>query len=124
MAARSFQQDLVCVFGQPVAENPTQAMIERAFQHHGLDWRYLTIEVAPHQLADAVRGLRAMNFRGGNLTIPHKVNVIQHLDGLTDAARLMGAVNCMIWRSKLCNSCSVSFLPMKISTSLLFCVSG
>lgn len=98
MAARSFQQDLVCVFGQPVAENPTQAMIERAFQHHGLDWRYLTIEVAPHQLADAVRGLRAMNFRGGNLTIPHKVNVIQHLDGLTDAARLMGAVNCMIWR--------------------------
>lgn len=98
MAARSFQQDLVCVFGQPVAENPTQAMIERAFQHHGLDWRYLTIEVAPHQLADAVRGLRAMNFRGGNLTIPHKVNVIQHLDGLSDAARLMGAVNCMIWR--------------------------
>jgi len=97
-ASRSFKQDLVCVFGQPVAENPTQCMIERAFAHHGLDWRYLTIEVAPEQLADAVRGLRAMNFRGGNLTIPHKVAVIEHLDGLTDAAELMGAVNCLIWQ--------------------------
>ena len=96
--ARSFKQELVSVFGQPVAENPTQAMIEAAFRQHHLEWRYLTVEVAPENLGDAVRGLRAMGFRGGNLTIPHKVAVIQHLDGLTDAARLMGAVNCMIWR--------------------------
>jgi shikimate dehydrogenase len=93
---RSFKQELVCVFGQPVAENPTQCMIERAFAHHGLDWRYLTIEVSPADLGDAVRGLRAMGFRGGNLTIPHKVAVIQHLDGTTEAAGLMGAVNCIV----------------------------
>jgi len=95
-APRSFKQELVCVFGQPVAENPTQYMIERAFQHHRLDWRYLTIEVVPADLADAVRGLRAMGFRGGNLTIPHKVAVIPLLDRLSEAARLMGAVNCMV----------------------------
>lgn len=93
---RSFKQELVSVFGQPVAENPTQYMIERAFAHHGLDWRYLTIEVAPEGLADAVRGMRAMNFKGGNLTIPHKVAVIEHLDALTEAAGLMGAVNCIV----------------------------
>lgn len=96
-APRSFKQELVCVFGQPVAENPTQAMIEAAFAHHDLAWRYLTIEVSPDGLADAVRGLRAMNFAGGNLTIPHKVAVIEHLDRLTEAASLMGAVNCMVW---------------------------
>jgi len=93
---RSFKQELVSVFGQPVAENPTQYMIESAFRHHGLDWRYLTIEVAPEGLADAVRGLRAMGFRGGNLTIPHKVAVIEHLDRTTESAGLMGAVNCII----------------------------
>jgi shikimate dehydrogenase len=93
---RSFKQELVCVFGQPVAENPTQAMIEAAFAHHDLDWRYLTIEVSPQNLADAVRGLRAMGFRGGNLTIPHKVAVIAHLDRTTEAAGLMGAVNCIL----------------------------
>ncbi|MBM82419.1 MAG: shikimate dehydrogenase [Planctomycetaceae bacterium] len=93
---RSFKQDLTCVFGHPVAENPTQAMIEAAYQHHNLDWRYLTIEVLPQDLGDAVRGLRAMGFRGGNLTIPHKVEVIQHLDRTTEAAGLMGAVNCIV----------------------------
>jgi shikimate dehydrogenase len=89
-------QEIVCVFGQPVAGNPTQYMIEKAFAQAGLDWRYLTLEVPPESLADAVRGMRAMNFRGGNLTIPHKVTVIQYLDRLTEAAGLMGAVNCMI----------------------------
>lgn len=93
---RSFKQELVSVFGQPVAENPTQAMIEAAFRHHGLEWRYLTIEVAPRDLGAAVAGMRAMGFRGGNLTIPHKVAVIQYLDGLSAAAELMGAVNCII----------------------------
>jgi shikimate dehydrogenase len=39
--------------------------------------------------------MRAMGFRGGNLTIPHKVAVIEHLDGLSEAAQLMGAVNCI-----------------------------
>ena len=94
----NFKQELVAAFGQPIAENPTQAMIEAAFRHHGLDWRYLTIEVAPEGLADAVRGARAMGFAGFNCTIPHKVAVIEHLDGLGESASLMGAVNCVVRR--------------------------
>ena len=88
-------QQICSCFGQPVAGNPTQYMMEQAFDHHGLDWRYLTLEVAPEQLADAVRGMRAMGFRGGNVTKPHKVAVIKHLDGTSEAAGLMGAVNCI-----------------------------
>jgi len=95
---RSFKQEIVAVFGQPVAENPTQVMMERAFAHHGLDWRYLTLEVAPADLGDAVRGMRAMGFRGGNCTIPHKVAVIQYLDRVSDSAGRMGAVNCIVRR--------------------------
>lgn len=81
--------------GQPVAGNPTQYMIEKAFAKAGLDWRYLTLEVGPDQLADAMAGMRAMGFRGANFTIPHKVAVLQYLDELSDAAKLMGAVNCV-----------------------------
>jgi shikimate dehydrogenase len=88
-------QEIVAVFGQPVAGNPTQYMMEKAFAHVGLEWRYLTLEVAPEGLADAVRGMRAMGFRGCNLTIPHKVEVIKHLDRTSEAAALMGAVNCV-----------------------------
>ncbi|MAX38481.1 shikimate dehydrogenase [Gimesia sp.] len=92
----NFKQELTCVFGQPVAENPTQCMIEAAFKDCGLEWRYLTIEVAPENLEQAVEGLWAMGFRGANLTIPHKVEVIQYLDGISDAAAMMGAVNCIV----------------------------
>jgi shikimate dehydrogenase len=102
MATRSFKQELAAVFGQPVAENPTQVMVEAAFRHHGLDWRYLTIEVAPADLGAAVAGTRAMGFRGFNCTIPHKVAVIPFLDELGESATLMGAVNCVVRRgSKL-----------------------
>ncbi len=95
---RSFKQELVGVFGYPVAENPTQAMIEPAFADMGLDWRYLTVEVRPEDLGAAVRGARAMNWKGFNCTIPHKIGVIQHLDRLNPAAEVIGAVNCVINR--------------------------
>lgn len=89
-------QEICALFGQPVAGNPTQYMIEKAFAYHGLDWRYLTLDVAPADLADAVRGMRAMGFRGGNITKPHKVAVVEHLDRLSDSATMMGAVNCIV----------------------------
>ncbi|HJN07905.1 MAG: shikimate dehydrogenase [Pirellulaceae bacterium] len=88
-------QAIVCCMGQPVAGNPTQFMMERAFAAAGLDWRYLTLEVGPEDLPAGVAGMQAMGFRGGNFTIPHKVAVIAHLDGLSEAAELMGAVNCI-----------------------------
>ena len=92
----SYKAELVGVFGHPVAENPTIVMQEAGFAARSLHWRYLTIEVRPEQLADAMRGLRAMNFAGINLTIPHKVAVIQHLDGLSPEAELIGAVNTVV----------------------------
>jgi shikimate dehydrogenase len=94
----NFKQELTAAFGQPISENPTQAMIEAAYRHHQLDWRYLTIEVSPDGLADAVKGARAMGFLGFNCTIPHKVAVIKHLDGLGESAAVMGAVNCVVRR--------------------------
>lgn len=94
----NFKQELVGCFGFPVAENPTQAMIEPAFRAMGLDWRYLTLEVKPEDLASAVAGARAFGFRGFNCTIPHKVEVIRYLDGLGESASLMGAVNCVVNR--------------------------
>jgi len=94
----SFLSNLVGSFSQGAADNPTVAMIEAAFRHHGLDWRYINCEVPPELLGDAVRGARAMNWAGFNLSIPHKVAVIEHLDGLGESARIMGAVNCAVRR--------------------------
>lgn len=98
MPNRNYKSELVGVFGYPVAENPTVVMMEAAFSHLGLNWRYLTIEVRPEDLADAVRGLKAFNMRGINLTIPHKIEVMRYLDEIAEDARLIGAVNTVINR--------------------------
>jgi shikimate dehydrogenase len=95
---RGFLSLLTGCFAMPAAENPTVAMIEAAYRHHGLDARYLNCEVAPGALGDAVRGARAMGWAGFNCSIPHKLAVIAHLDGLAESATVIGAVNCVVRR--------------------------
>ena len=89
----TYKAELVGAFGHPIAENPTIVMQEAAFHALNLNWRYLTIEVYPQDLAAAMQGLRAMNFQGINLTIPHKVEVLKYLDEVAPDAALIGAVN-------------------------------
>jgi shikimate dehydrogenase len=88
-------QELTGCIGQPVAGNPTQFVMERAYAKAGLDWRYLTMEVPAENLVPAVHGIKALGIRGFNCTKPHKCTVIPLLDGTTQAAGLMGAVNCV-----------------------------
>ncbi len=96
--ARNFLSELTGSFAMPAAENPTVAMVEAAYQHHGLDWRYINCEVPPEKLGDAVKGARAMGWAGFNCSLPHKVEVIQYLDGLGASAEVIGAVNCAVRR--------------------------
>jgi len=100
--SETFLSELTGSFSTPSGGNPTVAMVEAAYKHHKLNFRYINCEVQPKDLANAVLGARAMNWVGFNLSIPHKVSVIQYLDGLGQSAQIMGAVNCVVNRdSKL-----------------------
>ena len=94
----NFLSQITGSFAMPAAENPTVAMVEAAYRHHELDWRYINCEVPPESLADAVAGAKAMGWAGFNCSLPHKVAVIELLDGLGQSAALMGAVNCVVNR--------------------------
>jgi len=89
----NFKAELAGCLGQPIAENPTGAMQEAAFAALGLNWRYLILEVPPDKLREAIVGVRALGLRGINLTIPHKVAVMEHLDEIAPDAAVIGAVN-------------------------------
>ncbi len=89
-------QPILALLGSPVAGNPTQFMMEKAFAYHALDWRYISVEVRPEDLGDAVRGIRAMGFAGGNCANPHKETVCQYLSRLGSTAEIAGVVNLMI----------------------------
>ncbi len=94
----SFKKELIGNFGYPVWDNPTEAMVEAAFAHHNMKFRYVTTEVKAENLKAAFEGLKAMGYKGFNCTIPHKVAIIDHLDGLGESASIMEAVNCVVER--------------------------
>lgn len=96
MPTATFLSMLTGSFAMPAAENPTVAIVEAAYRHHGIDARYLNCEVHPDDLDAAVAGAWAMGWRGFNCSLPHKVTVMQFLDDLAESARIIGAVNCVV----------------------------
>ncbi len=97
MKEQNYLDNLVGVFGHPVAENPGVVIQEAAFKDMGLDlWRFLTIDVEPEDLGKAIEGLKAFKMRGINCTLPHKINVLKYLDELSESAELIGAVNTIV----------------------------
>lgn len=94
--AKCYRSELVGAFGCPIYENPTGVMEEAAFAAKGLDYRYLTVKVEKDNLADAMKAVKAFNMKGINITIPHKVKVLEYLDELSQAASIIGAVNMIV----------------------------
>jgi shikimate dehydrogenase len=97
MREQNYLDNLVGVFGHPAAENPGVIIQEAAFRDLGLErWHFLTIDVDPGKLGDAILGLKAMKFRGINCTLPHKIEALKYIDKLAPSAKLIGAVNTII----------------------------
>ncbi|BCX04183.1 MAG: shikimate dehydrogenase (NADP(+)) [Candidatus Roseilinea sp.] len=96
MADTNYRHEIVGVFGDPVDENPTILMFEAAFKAKGLRWRYQNFHVRAEDLGAAMAGMRAMRFRGINLTLPHKIEGLRYLDRITPEAVLIGAVNTVV----------------------------
>jgi shikimate dehydrogenase len=86
-------QPILVLLSGSAGTNPTQYMIEKAFAHHDLDWRYVTVEVAAGQLADAMAGVRAMGFRGGHCADAHKQAVLPLLTRSSELAAAVGVAN-------------------------------
>ena len=76
----------VALLGDPVAGSLSPRMQNAAFAARALDWVYVPLRVPAEQLADAVRGLVALGFAGGNVTIPHKRTVVALCDEADDEA--------------------------------------
>ncbi|CAN5702093.1 shikimate dehydrogenase [soil metagenome] len=83
----------VGVLGWPLEVTLSPLMHNVAFRRLDLDWIYLRWPVAPDDLGDAVRGLRALGADGANVTMPHKEAIVEHLDSLDGDAEAIGAVN-------------------------------
>lgn len=93
---KNYRAELTGVFGDPVDGNPTGVMEEAGYEALGLNFRYITVKVTPEDFPAAMGAVKAMHMRGVNLTMPHKITVLPYLDEISEAARIIGAVNTVV----------------------------
>jgi len=87
----------VCaVIGDPVEHSLSPCIHNAAFQDRGLDYVYVAFTVKEKELKSAVLGVKSLGIYGLNVTMPHKVNIMQYLDRLDETARKVGAVNTVL----------------------------
>lgn len=87
------QTELLALLGRPVHHSRSPLIHTAALRALQIDAAYLAFEVADGDVGAAISGLRALGARGANVTIPHKLAVMPHLDGIEPAAKAIGAVN-------------------------------
>jgi len=84
------------VIGDPIRHSKSPVMLNRAFRETGINGAYAAFHVVPERLEQAIAGVRGLGFRGLNVTIPHKVEVMKYLDEISEGARAAGAVNTIV----------------------------
>lgn len=87
---------LIGLLGSPISHSISPKMHNESFAKLELDYAYLAFDVKREQVEDVIKGFRALNIRGCNVTMPNKVIVCKYLDKLSPAAELVGAVNTIV----------------------------
>lgn len=85
--------NIVGLIGHPVEHSFSPPMHNAAFNALGMDYAYVAFDVNPNDLKSAICGANALNIKGFNVTIPHKIEVMKYLNELDEVARFIGAVN-------------------------------
>ncbi|MEF2245495.1 shikimate dehydrogenase [Paenibacillus sp. IITD108] len=102
MARESFQHvidshtTLFGVIGDPIRHSKSPVMMNRAFCETGVNGVYTAFHITDQTLPAFIAGVRAMNIRGVNVTIPHKLQVMGLLDHIDEGAAAIGAVNTIV----------------------------
>ena len=88
------------VVGDPIAHSVSPQMQNAALEQCGLEMRYAAFQVAPNDLAEALRLFGQLDFVGLNLTVPHKITALPLVDEADEQARRIGAVNTIAFRDR------------------------
>ena len=85
--------NIICIIGHSIEHSLSPIMHNALFQDLKLDYAYLSFDVHPNNLKAALEGIRALNIKGANITIPHKKNSLKYVNELDDLVKKIGALN-------------------------------
>ena len=85
------------IIGYPVGHSLSPQMYKAAFEAAGFpNYNYIPLQIHSAKLYFAVEGFKGLDFRGFNVTIPHKTNILKYLDAIDSDAMVIGAVNTVV----------------------------
>lgn len=87
---------LLGVIGCPISHSKSPVMHTTGLKALGIPGAYVPLHVTPDKVGETIQAIRTLNFRGINVTLPHKLAVIEHLDKVDRAAEAIGAVNTIV----------------------------
>ncbi|WP_394238178.1 shikimate dehydrogenase [Niallia oryzisoli] len=90
------ETQLIGLFATPIRHSLSPTMHNLAFKKLGLNYAYMAFEVGNEELEAVIKGMRALNLRGFNVSMPNKTKVLPYLDELADSAQLTGSVNTVV----------------------------
>lgn len=86
----------LALIGYPIQHSKSPIMMNTTFAYMGADFVYTSFNVSREQLQAAVNGLKALGFRGWNVTFPYKIEIQKYLDRVDETAKAIGAVNTVV----------------------------
>lgn len=89
----SGKTEVVSLIGDPVEHSFSPMIQNAAFKEIGLDYVYVAFRVKKEALPGAIEGIKSLELKGINITMPHKSKIIDHLDKIDPSAKKIGAVN-------------------------------
>jgi len=96
MSVRNYitaQTEILGVIGHPIEHSMSPIMHNAAIQDLKLNYVYLAFEIPPNRLKKAIKGIKTLNIKGVNVTLPHKEKIIDLVDILDDIAMKIKTIN-------------------------------
>ena len=90
---------LAAVIGHPISHSKSPRLHGYWLRQQGIDGHYVPMDVAPDDLDTVIKAMPKMGFVGANVTIPHKEAVMPLVDQLSESARVIGAVNTLVFNA-------------------------
>lgn len=87
---------LLALIGSPVGHSGSPAMYNYSFAKLGLDYVYVALDIKEDQVKDAIAAMKLFNMKGGNVTMPDKIEAAKYMDELSPAAKIIGAINTIV----------------------------
>lgn len=87
---------LLALIGSPVGHSGSPAMYNYSFKRLGLDYVYVALDIKEDQVKDAISAMKLFNMKGGNVTMPDKIEAAKYMDELSPAAQIIGAINTIV----------------------------